>query len=70
MVLVVLVCISRGQWSRQSSKALIPTHISHITHTHTHSPARDPVFVLVGSLTFIASVFILHIVGKFAAPKA
>ncbi len=31
---------------------------------------RDPVFVLVGSLTFIASVFILHIVGKYAAPKA
>ncbi|KAI9199825.1 Sec61beta family-domain-containing protein [Polychytrium aggregatum] len=25
----------------------------------------DPVVVLVGSLTFIASVFILHIVGKF-----
>jgi protein transport protein SEC61 subunit beta len=26
---------------------------------------RDPVVVLVGSLTFIASVFILHIVGKY-----
>ncbi|KAI8901916.1 Sec61beta family-domain-containing protein [Globomyces pollinis-pini] len=25
----------------------------------------DPVVVLVGSLTFIASVFILHIVGKY-----
>ncbi|KAI8817801.1 transporter Sec61 subunit beta [Fimicolochytrium jonesii] len=25
----------------------------------------DPVTVLVGSLTFIASVFILHIVGKY-----
>ncbi|KAJ3222335.1 Protein transport protein Sec61 subunit beta [Clydaea vesicula] len=25
----------------------------------------DPVSVLVGSLTFIASVFILHIVGKY-----
>ncbi|KAL3895435.1 MAG: hypothetical protein SGCHY_004700 [Lobulomycetales sp.] len=25
----------------------------------------DPVFVLVGSLTFIASVFILHLVGRF-----
>jgi hypothetical protein len=29
----------------------------------------DPVFVLVGSLTFIASVFILHIVGKFMSPR-
>ncbi|TPX74943.1 hypothetical protein CcCBS67573_g03782 [Chytriomyces confervae] len=25
----------------------------------------DPVVVLVGSLTFIASVFILHLVGKY-----
>jgi len=25
----------------------------------------DPVVVLVGSLTFIASVFVLHIVGKY-----
>ncbi|KAJ3055126.1 Protein transport protein Sec61 subunit beta, partial [Quaeritorhiza haematococci] len=25
----------------------------------------DPVVVLVGSLTFIASVFLLHIVGKY-----
>ncbi|KAI8805051.1 transport protein Sec61 subunit beta-like protein [Cladochytrium replicatum] len=25
----------------------------------------DPVVVLIGSLTFIASVFILHLVGKF-----
>ncbi|KAJ3189239.1 Protein transport protein Sec61 subunit beta [Gaertneriomyces sp. JEL0708] len=57
--------VSRNSGASRPSGASGPGGMMRIYTDDSPGIKVDPVVVLIGSLVFIASVFVLHIVGKY-----